>query len=172
MTGEIATAAAKRSPMKFILTISVILVVEAVIIVGAMTMLGGPAEVSAMDVGDSTEAAADQKIVEIQVLSEKLPNSKSGITYIYPTEIFVQVKTMHEAKVTAELEQFQNEIKAEITSIWRTSEPHHFQEPKLENLTRKVTALLSERFGNDSENNEPIVRKSVIVMSTGFPITG
>jgi hypothetical protein len=79
-------------------------------------------------------------------------------------------------KVKAEIEQFQNEIKADITAIWRTAEPQHFQEPRLENLTRKVYALLTERFGVEkSVKTEgaaplPIVSKVVIVMSTGFRV--
>ena len=99
-----------------------------------------------------------------------MPNNKSGVTYIYATEIYVQVKQRNLEKVKGEIEQFQNEIKADITAIWRIAEPQHFQEPKLESLTRKVYALLDERFGMDKSHKEPIVSKVVIVMSTGFRI--
>jgi len=80
------------------------------------------------------------------------------------------VKSGHVEAVEAELEQFGNEIKAELSAIWRTSEPHHFQEPKLETLNRKVEAMLAERFGTDAETAEPVIAKCVIVMSTGFRI--
>ncbi len=99
-----------------------------------------------------------------------MPNNKSGVSYIFATEVYVQVRERHLDKVKAEVEQFQNEIKADITAIWRSAEPQYFQEPKLENLTRKVTSLLTDRFGADKERNEPIVHKVVIVMSTGFRI--
>jgi hypothetical protein len=39
-------------------------------------------------------------------------------------------------------------------------------------LTRKVYALLSDRFGMDQESEEPIVTKVVIVMGTGLRIDG
>lgn len=148
-----------------------ILVIEAVGIIGAMKFLGGPpAKASAIELPHRTEASEDDKIVEALVLNAKMANNKSGVTYLYNTEIYVQVKKRHVEKVKAEIEQFQNEIKADITAIWRTAEPQHFQEPKLENLTRKVYALLTDRFGEDKEHAEPIVTKVVIVMSTGYRI--
>ena len=82
----------------------------------------------------------------------------------------IQVRERDLEKVDEEIAQFQNEIKADISAIWRSAEPQYFQEPKLENLTRKVQTLLNERFGVAKEHNEPIVHKVVIVMSTGFRI--
>ncbi|NNM24473.1 MAG: hypothetical protein HKO59_00565, partial [Phycisphaerales bacterium] len=91
-------------------------------------------------------------------------------SYLYSTEIYAQVKNKHSDVINEKVQQFYNEIKAEISAIWRTSEPHHFQEPKLENLTRKVHALLNERFGIDDDDGEPILTKCVIVMGTGFRV--
>jgi hypothetical protein len=154
-----------------IIAVAGILLLEAVIIIGAMKLLGGNAtSVSAVEVPAAAADSEDDKIVETLVLEGKLPNNKSGITYIFATEVYVQVKKRHLPRVKAEIEQFQNEIKADITAIWRTAEPQHFQEPKLESLTRKVYALLYERFGNDKERQEPVVFKVVIVMSTGFRV--
>ena len=149
-----------------------ILVVEALVIVGAMKLLGGPAAVHAEEAhADPADLDAEQ-VVELQVLDDSLANSRSGATYLYDTEIYVQVRKKHSERVQAYLEQFRNEIKAEITAIWRTSEPQHFQEPKLDNLTRKLQSLLGDRLGPDSATNEPIVIKCVIVMQTGFRIDG
>ena len=161
---------AKKSK-KTMIMIVVILVIEAVGIIGAMKFLGGgPAPVHATEVEPALETSEDEKIVEIQVLKAQMPNNKSGVTYIYDAEIYAQVKQKHAGAVEEEIEQFQNEIKADITAIWRTAEPQYFQEPKLENLTRKVYALLDDRFGLDKEKNEAVVSKVVIVMSTGFRI--
>ena len=55
-------------------------------------------------------------------------------------------------------------------AIWRTADPQHFKEPRLETLTRKVTALLRDRFGSDDEAGGSIVEKCVIVMGTGFRV--
>jgi flagellar basal body-associated protein FliL len=161
----------KKGGKKTIITIAVLLVLEAVVIVGAMKVLGGgPHEASAEEVAHQVQLSEEDKIVELLVLNAQFANNKSGVTYLYPAEVYVQVKKRHSEKVKAEIEQFQNEIKAEVTAIWRTAEPQHFQEPKLENLTRKVYALLNDRFGLDQEKVEPMVTKVVIVMSTGFRI--
>lgn len=156
---------------KTMIMIVVMLLVEAGALVGAMKFLGGgPKEVSAVQLAQPEEHDAGDKIVETLVLDAKLPNNKSGVSYIYATEIYAQVRERDLEKVDEEIAQFQNEIKADISAIWRSAEPQYFQEPKLENLTRKVQTLLNERFGVDKEHNEPIVHKVVIVMSTGFRI--
>ena len=171
-----AAPAAEATPApagkkKTLMVIVGLLGIEAAVIVGAMMFLGGgPKEVSAVQVAHPEEHAAGDKIVETLVLDAKLPNNKSGVSYIYATEIYAQVRERHVERVEEEIAQFQNEIKADLTAIWRSAEPQYFQEPKLENLTRKVQALLNERFGVDKEHNEPVVHKVVIVMSTGFRI--
>jgi flagellar basal body-associated protein FliL len=165
-----ATEKKEKKP-KTVVMVMAILIVEAVVIVGAMMFLGGnAAEVSASDDPHHVHASEDDKIVETAVLEAKMPNNKSGVTYLYATEIYVQTKQKHAEQVAAEIEQFQNEIKSDVTAIWRTSEPQHFQEPKLETLTRKVYALLNDRFGNADGGDEPITLKVVIVMSTGYRI--
>ena len=165
------TTPAPAEKKKTMIVIIVMLLVEAGVLVGAMKFLGGgPKEVSAVQMAKSDEHDVGDKIVETQVLDARLPNNKSGVSYIYATEIYAQVRERDLERVDEEIAQFQNEIKADISAIWRSAEPQYFQEPKLENLTRKVQTLLNERFGNDKERNEPIVHKVVIVMSTGFRI--
>lgn len=171
MSDESQAQPAKKSK-KPILMIAVVVILEAAVIVGVMSMFGGPAEVKADSELTAKVDEAGEKIVEVPVLTDKLTNNRSGSTYIYSAEIYAQVKQKHEERVKAELAQFQNEIKAEIKAIWRTSEPHHFQEPNLENLNRKVYTLLGNRFGNDQQSGKPIVVKAVLVMDTGFRIDG
>ena len=160
----------KRSPLKLILVVGGILVLEAVVIIGAMMFLGGPPDVEAAEVPAVLDAPEDEQIVEILVLDAKLPNNKSGVTYLYDTEIYVQVKKRYETEVAEELQQFRNEIKSEITAIWRTAEMRHFQEPRLESVTRRIQTMLSDRFGVDLQRDEPIISKCVIVMGMGFRI--
>ena len=160
----------KKGKGRTILIVALLLVVEAGVLLGAMMLVGGDPNAASAEVVTDPELAELEKVVEIAVLDAKLPNAKSGVTYIYNTEIFVQVKQKYAERVTSELEQFSNEIKADISAIWRTSDPRHFQEPRLENLSRKVEALLSDRFGSDAESGEPILIKCVIVMGTGFRI--
>lgn len=168
---ESAGAAQRKSPVKTIVMIAGMLFLEAGVIIGAMLMLGAPKVVSgAVDMPPAM--IEEQKLVEVLVLDDKLPNNRSGITYLYLTEIYVQVRKKHEPVVAEELKRFQNEIRAEISAIWKTAEPRHFQEPMLENLTRKVQVLLDARFGVDHQTSEPIVVKCVIVAGTGFRVDG
>ncbi len=160
----------KKSPLRLVIVVTGILVLEAVVIIGAMSMLGGPPEVEAAEVPAILEAPEDEQIVEIMVLDAKLPNNKSGVTYLYDTEIYVQVKKRYADQVAEELQQFRNEIKSEITAIWRTAEMRHFQEARMESLTRRIQTLLSDRFGVDRQRDEPIISKCVIVMGMGFRI--
>ncbi len=158
------------SKKKTAVMMTVILVLEAAVIVGAFFLVGGPPDVSAVSVAGEIEAAADDKVIEMLVLDDRLPNNKSGITYLYDTEIYVQVKQRYDARVSAELDQFENEIRSEINAVWKTSEPQHFQEPMLESLTRKIYAMFDERFGADQETGERVIAKCVIVMGTGMRI--
>ncbi len=160
----------KKLPLRLIMLIGGVLVVEAAVIIGGLMLCGGPHLGEASEMTVTLDIPEDEKIVEVLVLDGRLPNNKSGITYLYGTEIYVQLKKRFAEQVTEELEQFRNEIKADITAIWRTSDPQHFQEPKLESLTRKVQALLADRFGVDQQSGEPIISKCVIVMGTGFRI--
>ncbi len=164
--------AKKRSPLRLILVVVGILMLEAVVIIGAMMVVGGPPDVEAAEVPAVLDAPEEEQIVEILVLDAKLPNNKSGVTYLYDTEIYVQVKKRYATDVADELQQFRNEIKSEITAIWRTAEMRHFQEPRLESVTRRIKAMLSARFGVDLQRDEPIISKCVIVMGMGFRIDG
>jgi hypothetical protein len=164
-----AEKSGRKGGRKTVITVGGLLVVEAVLIVGAMTLVGGDPDVAVAGTHEvDPDLAAQEEVVEILVLDGKLANSRGGIGYLYPTEIYAQVKQRNADRVKATVSQFQNEIKSEIAAIWRTSEAEHFQEPRLETLTRKVQALLSDRFGRDPESDEPVLVKCVLVMSTGL----
>jgi len=146
-----------------------VLLLEAVVVIGAVMYFVGPSEVEATHMPEG-EIADEDRIVETLILDAKLPNNRTGVTYLYDTEVYVQTKQRYTERVERELDQFQNEIRAELTAIWRTAEPYHFQEPRLDNLTRKVCAMLNNRFGVDPVTEEPIIDQCVIVMGTGFRI--
>jgi hypothetical protein len=158
---------------KTMILVVAMLAIEAVVIIGAMKMLGGPQPVHAESVvpeqGEETE---EEKSVEVLVLDDKLPNSRQGVNYLYKTEIYVQVKRKHEPMVTDILTRYRMELRAELIALWRTSDPKEIQEPRMENLTRKVEALLAERFGHDKESDDPIILKCVIVSGPGFRVDG
>ena len=160
----------KKSPLRLVVIVGGLLAAEAVVIIGAIMVLGGPAKVEAVEVPATLDVPEDERIAEILVLDAKLPNNKSGVTYLYDVEIYVQVKKRYADRVAEELQQFRNEIKSEITAIWRTADQRHFQEARLESLTRRLQIMLGDRFGVDRTRDEPILSKCVIVMGMGFRI--
>ena len=151
-----------------LLLVAGVLLVEAAAFVGFMTLSGGPESAHAGGAMDVVEADPDQAIVEALVLDARLQNNRSGVTYVCDTEIWVQVRGRHRMVVEQEIARLNNEIRAEINAIWKASEPRHLREPGLETLTRKIYALLSDRFGHDVESAEPVILKCVIVAGTGF----
>lgn len=161
----------KKSGLRGLIVIAGMLLVEAVVIIGAMTVVAGPKPVQAADILPELQPE-EEKTIEVLVLDDRLPNSRSGANYLYDTEIWVHVKKKHEEHVSNELDRFRNELKAELMAIWRTADPRQLQEPKMENLTRKVQTLLDSRFGRDSESSEPIIQKTLIVSGLGFRVDG
>ena len=162
----------KKSPIKTVILVFAIVIVEAVAIIGFFKMTA-PDPVAAAPKDDAVlEVDELDKIVELRVIDARLPNNKGGVTYLYDTQVWLQCKQRYSEKVNDVLERHRNEITAEITAIWRTSDPRHFKEPKLENLTRKVSALINARFGIDPDLGQQIITKSLIVMQPGFRVDG
>ncbi len=87
-------------PVKTIIVVVAMLVIEAGLVVGVMTMLSKPAEVHGIGL-EEDEAAKHEIPVEIPVLSEKFTNNSSGRVWIWDTEILVKVKSKHAGEEVA-----------------------------------------------------------------------
>ena len=171
MADENTTPTEKKSGLKKIIFIAALLGIEAAVLLGVVMVLKGPAPVEASDILPELKPE-EEKTVEVLVLDDRLLNSRSGINFLYDTEVWVHVKKKHEERVADELNRFRNELKAELMAIWRTAEPRQLQEPKMENLTRKAQTLLDRRFGVDGDTGEPIIQKCLIVAGPGFRVDG
>lgn len=155
------------SPMKTLLVILAVMLLEGAGIVGFMMMSSGPSEVS----GDTLQAELDaqqNKLVEVLVVEERFDNLNSGRTILYDTGIYVKVKKKHEEKVKMNLKESVATIKSEIGQIIRQSEVAQLNEPTKSTLTRRVKKMMDERFGMD-ESDEPIIGQVLIVKCT--PLT-
>lgn len=165
------TQPAEGGKKKTFLLVVGIVVIEAALIVGGMMMLSGGPDQSVAATGElDPEEAELQRIVEILVLEDRLPNARRGVPFVYESKISIQVRKRHQEQVEQELAQFTNEIEAEIFDIWREADPRFFNEPGQESLRRKVRAMMQERFGNDPESGEAIVQKVVIKMGLGIRV--
>jgi flagellar basal body-associated protein FliL len=112
----------------------------------------------------------DEKLVELLVLDDRLVNDRTGISYLYQTEIYVKVRKKDEEWVKDEIERSKNSLRAQLGGIWRTAEPTHFQEPLFETLTRRVETVMRERFDHKSSDSKPVIDRCVLVVGTGLRI--
>ena len=162
-----AVEAPKKSlPIKTIIVLAGVVVVEAVAICGAFLIAGKPADVQAQGALPDAEADAN-RLVEELVLEKKFQNTKTGRTYVYDTQIYVVVKQKHREQVARYIEQMQAQIASDIATIFRRAEPTHLLEPTLGTLKRMIKASLDEKIGRDDEGH-PIIQKVLITKFSQF----
>ena len=81
-------------PVKTIGIVAGMLVVEAVLIVAALSMFGKPSDVKAVDV-EHAEHDDSATLVEIPLINERFTNGSSGRVWLWDTEIIIQSKKKH-----------------------------------------------------------------------------
>ena len=154
--------------LKVFLLVAAAMVLEAAVIIGVAIMTNTPA----VQAGEFTSdpAARLDRLVEIPVVSQRFPNSKQGVTYLYDTEVAVQVKARHEEAVRQILEENEARITTLIGTLWRQAEPRHFDEPHLSTLSRQLEEGLGSILGEDPNTNEPRLQGILIPVLTGFRV--
>jgi len=163
---EQSAPAKKGLPIKTIVIILVMMVVEAGVIVGAITMVGKPSDVKALGLA---EIDPMEEAVEIPVLSERFVNKSTGRAWLWDTEIVVKVKARHADQVRGMIESRRNEIRTSINSVWATAQDAYFHEPGRATLTRQVLEYFHEMFGEDAVTEEPLVTGVLIPKCLGYP---
>lgn len=160
-----------KGPFRTMSMAAVVLTLEAALIVGAFMFFAGPDEVAAEDELVATPAVAE-RIAEISLIDEQLTNDRLGSVYVYPVEIFVHVPEGDRAWFEDLVGQFHNEIRAEVTALWRSADPVALQDPRMDAVTNRVETLLRTRFEGEASPEHPRIRKAVIVCGTGFRVRG
>lgn len=156
----------KGSSLKVFLIVGIVMALEAVVLIGVSVMTKGQSAEAAEFVEEVAKPV--EKLVEIEVLADKLPNTKQGAVYLYETQITVVVKESDAAAVTESLNASKARIKTQIATIWREADPRYFKEPTLETLTKQVAAAIREIVdaGTDPENSR--IQEVLIPTLTGF----
>jgi len=158
---------AKKLPLKTLLILAAVLLIEGLAITGAFMVAGKPASVKA-DGAAADEVSIKEQPVEELVVSEKFQNSVTGRTYLYDTEIFIVVRRKHQDRVKVKLEEMQARITTEIATIFRRADSKHLEEPTLATITRQVKSSLDELLGRDVASGQPIVDQVLIRRCTKF----
>ena len=153
--------------IKLLIVVAGVFIVEAAVLGGAWMMTSKP-QVEASTEFDPDPVAKGNRIVELEVLKERFPNTKQGVAYLYETQITVQVKVRNKDLVAQVLEENQARIKMQVGTIIRQSPPRHFDEPRLATLSRQFTQILRDIVGDDPQTNESLVEGVLIPTLTGY----
>jgi len=140
--------AKKSLPIKTIAVVAVVLVLEAVAIIGVFMFSGGPAPATAEALEDDPAIMAEQP-VEVLIVADKFQNTRRGQTFLYDTEIFIVVKQKHAGEVEQRIETMRATITADISAIFRKAEPSQLIADELSVIRRQIEAVLDQRLGTD-----------------------
>ncbi len=151
----------KSFPLKTLLILVGVLLLEGLAVSAAFLLAGKPAQVEADPNAPDAQALANQPVEEL-VVSEKFQNSRTGRTYLYDTEIYILVKRKHQSQVQTKLQDMTARLTTEIATIFRSAEPAQLDEPTLATVTRQVQAKLDELLGKDVETGESVVDKVLV----------
>jgi hypothetical protein len=162
--------AAKKGGLKFALVTVALLAVEAAVLVGVFSMAGPKTTQASIDLPPVDERDALPS-VELPVLDDRLVNDRTGIAYLYRAEVFVKVGGRFAEDAAKYVEANKNDIRAEIAGIWRTAEPHHFQEPTHDTLARRIESALRGRMQElAGDQSRQVVEKCILIVGTGVRV--
>ncbi len=159
----------KKFPLKTLLMLGGVLLLEVVTVFIVITMAGGPAPVSADRAGANLLVDDGNKEAEELVIEERFANSRRGDVYLYDSEIYVVIRKKHQDKVKADLKSMSAQIHSDILTIFRRADPSFMHEDELQTLSRQIKAAMDNRLGTDVDG-EPVVRRVLITRCTEYRI--
>lgn len=161
-TDNAETLPKKKLPLKMLIIIAVVMLVEGAIIGGGILIFGeSPSPVQAEGL-DTNDKAAEFELVEVLLIGGKFQNTRQGAqSYLYDTTISVLVQRRHQQYIDAEIVEHEKRISAEITEVFARAEPAQLNEPDRLTLKRQILEKCESRFGDDADG-EPYVRDVVI----------
>jgi len=157
----------KGLPIKTIAIVAALLVAEAAIVVGVISMWGQPSEVRAQGLADP-ETASGEQLTEVLIVNDKFPNHHTGRVFLWEAEVQIKVRRKHLDYVKSVVEDRAAEIKTNVAKIFRSAHHNHLKEPQLETLTRRLEEMLRDVFGEDADGEERVV-EVLIPKCVGFP---
>ena len=164
-----AAPAKKGLPLKTIIIVAVLMLVEGVGVFFVLGALGGPKTSKA----DTKELVHDdtEEIGEVRVLpkeDEKFQNLSSGQVWVWNVSVFVRVKNKNSERVETSLEGHRAEIKEGISQIVGRAQTTQLKEPERQSLKRQIAALLDKVIGQDADG-KPLIEGLLIPTCSGYP---
>src|SRR5690606_10801136 len=146
----------KKLPLKPLLILLAVVLIEGAAISTAFLLSGKPAAVSAEVGAEKDEALKLEEPIEELVVSDRFQNTRTGRTYLYDTEVYIIVRRRHQEQVKKLLEARRAQIRQDIRTIISRAEPAQLNEPTLATLTRQIRAVLDDRIGRDAQDGKPL----------------
>lgn len=159
----------KKFPLKMLLTLGGVLLLEVVTVLVVFMIAGGPKPVSAEHSGIGALVDDGNKETEELVIEDRFANSRRGDVYLYDTQIYVVVKQKHREKVKEQLKSMAAQIQSDIATIFRRADPSYMHEDELQILSRQIKAALDQRIGPDPAG-DPIVQRVLMTKCTEYRI--
>lgn len=158
----------RKLPVRTLALVGVLLVVQLSVVGALFVMMGGPKEAAA-DAAAPDPVMLAQQPREVHVAAGKFPNTRTGRTFVYDTEVYIVVAEKHRQKVAEQIENTRAQITEDIREIISRADRSQLTEPTLATIKRQLKARFDSRFGAD-EDGKPIVRDVVMNKFTEFQI--
>ncbi len=157
-------------PLKTILAVALLMLVEAGGVVGVMMFLGGPSPVHGGELGLQGNSDPGDDLVEIPVLNERFVNNKEGRLWVWDTELLIVTKQRYQEEVETKLAKHEAKIRTGIGAIWSDARHADFNEPGRVTLTNQVVQYLrSGVFKKPNTEDEERIEDVLIPKCMGFP---
>ena len=159
--------AKKKPPIVAIGAVLAVMAVEGAVVFVVAGMTSGGSAAKASELHDD-HSSAHEAIAEVPVFVGKFQNLTSGRTFIWETEIVLEVREKNKEHIAHELESRAAAVREAIARIYRRTQHTQLKEPGSETLSRQLTAMFDEFFGPDPEGHSRIERVLVPVCD-GYP---
>jgi len=143
--------------MRMLLILAGVFLLEGLTITAVFLFFGGPADVNAEEEA-AKQMAEGEKLVEVHVVTDRFPNTRSGRNYVYETEVYLQVRQKHKDEVRERVETAKARVTSEVAQIFRACDPVDLAETTLATLRRQIYSRLDDLFGEDEEGGALIQR--------------
>jgi flagellar basal body-associated protein FliL len=168
-----AEAAPKKKglPLKIIIVVAALMLVEGVGVFFVLGALGGP-KASKADADpkhlahDDSEETQEMRVLEKE--DEKYQNLSSGQVWVWNVSIVVQVKNKNAERVDHVLDSRRAEIKEGLSQVISRAQIAQLKEPERQSLNRQVSALLEKIIGQDADG-KPLIERVLIPTCSGYP---
>jgi flagellar basal body-associated protein FliL len=159
---------ARKLPVKTLALVGVLLAMQLSLVGALFVMMGGPEEAAA-DAAAPDPVMLAQRPREVHVATGKYPNSRTGRTFVYDTEVYIVVAEKHRERVVEQIENMRAQISEDLREIISRADRSQLTEPTLATIKRQLKARFDARFGADEEGKS-IVRDVVMNKFTEFQI--